>query len=113
MAKLPNEVQNTIFNLLQQIANQIEEASATEWTILERYGETAETISELDELQNVREKLTERYNGLNNLLLRILEIQPIPPQAMIDLLVKTIERGQITVNSAQASIIEVKKNWGL
>lgn len=113
MAKLPNEVQNSIFSLLQQLANQIEEASATEWTILERYGETTETIPELDELQNVREKLTERYNGLNKLLLRILEIQPQPPEDMVNLLVKTIERGQATIDSAQASILEVKKNWSL
>ncbi len=32
---------------------------------------------------------------------------------MVNLLVKTIERGQATIDSAEASIQEVKKNWSL
>ncbi|WP_232287220.1 hypothetical protein WH8501_24330 [Crocosphaera watsonii WH 8501] len=99
--------------LFQQTLIIMDFPQKTEWIILERYGETTETIPELDELQNVREKLTERYNGLNKLLLSILEIQPRPPEDMVNLLVKTIERGQATIDSAEASIQEVKKNWSL
>ena len=113
MAKIPDELLTTIFSLKRQLAEQIEIASATEWAILDRYGETAETMTELDELYDVREKLTERYLGLNNLLLRILEIQPVAPRAMLDLLAQSVQRGQATAYASQASIEEVKRNWNL
>ncbi len=57
MAKLPDETLTMIFYLLRQLVEEIEHACATEWTFFERYGETPRTISELEELQNVREDL--------------------------------------------------------
>jgi hypothetical protein len=113
MAKLSDELLNRIFTLHRQLAQQIETASAIEWQLLEQYGETEETIAELDELYSVREKLTERFTGLNNILLRILEIQPVAQGAMLDLLIQTIERTQETLDAAEASIQEVKGNWNL
>ena len=55
MAKLPDGLLTTIFTLQRQSSEQIEAAAATEWAILDRYGETAETMAELDEIYNVRE----------------------------------------------------------
>jgi len=57
MAKLSPNILTDIFNLLRQIAEEIENACSTEWELFENYGETAETINELDELQNVKERL--------------------------------------------------------
>ncbi|MCU0538255.1 MAG: hypothetical protein MUD14_30580 [Hydrococcus sp. Prado102] len=113
MAKLSDELLNRIFTLQRQLARQIETASAIEWQLLDRYGETEETIAELNELYSVREKLTERFTGLNNILLRILEIQPVAQRAMLDLLIQTIERTQENLDAAEASIKEVKGNWNL
>lgn len=45
MAKLPDEILTTIFNLQRQMAEGIEEASAAEWALLEQYGETASNDS--------------------------------------------------------------------
>jgi hypothetical protein len=113
MAKLSDELLNRIFTLQRQLAGQIEIASAIEWQLLDRYGETEETIAELNELYSVREKLTDRFTGLNNILLRILEIQPVAQEAMLNLLIQTIERTQETIDAAEASIKEVKGNWNL
>jgi hypothetical protein len=113
MAKLPDETLTVIFNLLRQLAEGIEEASATEWMLFEQYGETEATIPELEELQNSRERLTEPYSRLHTLLLRILESQPTATAAMLNLLIQTIEQAQAAADAAQASVREVKRNWNL
>lgn len=113
MAELSDELFETTFTLLKQLAVTINLASATEWNILEQYGETEATITELDELSSVRERLSERYVGLNNILLRVMAIQPVAPQAMLESLVKVTQKAQAMIDSANASIREVKRNWNL
>jgi hypothetical protein len=113
MAKLPNELLTTIFTLQRQLAEGIEEVSATEWELFDRYGETEATISELEELQNARERLNGSYARLHGLLLRILEAQPTASTAMLDLLSQTITHGQFTIDAVQASTREIKRNWNL
>ena len=101
MAKLSEETLTMTFGLLRQLADAIELASATEWIFFDRYGETASTIGELEELQNARERLNQSYTRLNTLLLRILEAQPTATNAMLDLLVKAIENGQANLEATQ------------
>ncbi len=57
MAKLSEETLVMTFVLLRQLADAIELASTTEWIFFDRYGETARTIGELEELQNAIERL--------------------------------------------------------
>jgi hypothetical protein len=57
MAKLPDKSLTIVFSLQRQLAEAIEEASAIEWVLFERYGETETTMPELEELQNARERL--------------------------------------------------------
>ena len=78
-----------------------------------RYGETASTIGELEELQNARERLNQSYTRLNTLLLKILEAQPIATNAMLDLLTKAIENGQANLEAANASTQEIIRGWNL
>ena len=47
MAKLPEETLTNIFVLQRQLAENIEEVSAVEWTLFEQYGETEATLPEL------------------------------------------------------------------
>jgi hypothetical protein len=58
MATLPEETLASIFDLLRQLADQIEYASATEWQLFTEYGENERTLSELEELSNARERIT-------------------------------------------------------
>ena len=113
MAKLSDETLTMTFQLLRQLAEAIELASATEWIFFERYGETPRTIGELEELQNARERLNQSYSRLNTLLLRILEAQPIAANAMLDLWGKAIDNGQANLEAANASIQEIKRGWNL
>jgi hypothetical protein len=113
MAKLSPEALTNIFNLLRQIAEEIENAGATEWMIFEKYGETTQTINELEELQNVKERLNQSYSRLNTLTLRILEAQPIASNAMIELLTQAINNGSANLEASHASIQEIKKGWSL
>jgi hypothetical protein len=113
MAKLSDETLTMTFQLLRQLAEAIELASATEWIFFERYGETPKTIGELEELQNARERLNQSYSRLNTLLLRLLEAQPIAANAMLDLWGKAIDNGQANLEAANASIQEIKRGWNL
>ena len=113
MAKLSPNTLTDIFSLLRQIAEEIENACSTEWGLFENYGETAETINELDELHNVKERLNQSYSRLNLLTLRILEAQPIVSHVMLDLLTQAIEDGSANLDASHASIQEIKKGWNL
>lgn len=113
MAKLSDENLTMIFCLLRQLAEEIEQACATEWIFFERYGETPTTSGELEALQNVRERLNQSYSRLNTLLLRILEAQPIASNAMLNLLAKAIDEGQANLEASNASIQEIKRAWNL
>jgi len=113
MAKLSEETLTTIFDLMRQLAVGINEASAAEWELFEQYGETPETLEELEELQSARERLTVPYSALHSLLLRVLEYQPIAPNATLELLAQTIENGQTAIEVAAASVRDVKRNWNL
>ena len=73
MAKPPESLLSTVFELLQKLAIGIEEAAAAEWTLYEQHGENLETMPELEELQSARERLVVPYSRLNTLLLRILK----------------------------------------
>ena len=113
MAKLSPETLTGIFNLLRQIAEEIENAGSTEWMLFATYGETPRTINELNELQNVKERLNQSYSRLNILTLRILEAQPIASNAMLDLLTQAINDGSANKIASHASIQEIKKGWSL
>jgi hypothetical protein len=113
MAKLSDKDLTMTFYLLRQLAEAIELACATEWIFFERYGETSRTIAELEELQNVRERLNQSYARLNTLLLRVLEAQPLATGAMLDLLTKAIDNGRANLEAANASIQEIKRGWNL
>ncbi len=113
MAKLPGETKSTILNLLGQLAELIDEAAATESGIAEQFGETEITISTLDDLQNVRERLRNSYTRLCRLFLQVSESQPIAPAAVLDLLYLSIEEGQANLDAGDASIREAKTDLDL
>jgi hypothetical protein len=121
MAKLTDETLTITFYLLRQLAEEIERSCATEWIFFEQYGETPRTIDELEEFQNIRERLNRAYSRLNTLLLRILEAQPTAANAMLELLAQAIlhwrgfanDDGQANLEAANASIREIKQGWNL
>jgi hypothetical protein len=63
----------------------------------EQVGETPETLSEFEALQNVEERLMLSYNRLHTLLPKVCQSQPIPSADMLDLLCRTIEVAEATL----------------
>lgn len=134
MANLSEETIGTVLNLQRRVLQLINEATATEFILLEQYGETQATISDLEILQNVRERGTTYYVRLYRLLLQIAESQPVATSllksspsagetpavktrrlsaATLNLLIQSIEQTQAIADSSAATIQEVKRDWNL
>jgi len=113
MAKLPDPTIASVLNLQQQLLERIDEATKVSFTLLADYGETEETIPELDELQSVRERADSYYTRFYVTLRRIYEAQPIVHRDSLKLLAKYIEDAEVTIEVIQASIQDIKRNWNL
>jgi hypothetical protein len=111
MAKLPDPVVSNIFIVQRRIIECLDSTTATEFRLFERMGETAETLPELEELQNIKEKLRSKYSRLYNLLLRIAESQPIASEDMLVLLYRSIESTEASLDASTASLLEIQRNW--
>jgi hypothetical protein len=111
MAKLPDPVISNIFVIQRRIIECLDSTTATEFRLFERMGETAETLPELEELQNIKEKLRSKYSRLYNLLLRIAESQPIASEDMLVLLYRSIESTEASLDASVASLQEIQRNW--
>ena len=111
MAKLPDPVLTNIFTLQRQIIECIDATTAMEFRILEQAGETDETLPELDELQSIRERLLSPYLRFHTLLLKTAESQPVATSDVLNLLYRTIESAEATLDASIASLQEIQRNW--
>ncbi len=113
MANLSEETLNKIFKLQKQLFHIINEATATEYGLLEQYGETSASLPELEELSNIRERARDAYTRLFRLSLNVAETQPIINSSKLELLYRAIEQADLTVDALAISIKEIKNNWDL
>ncbi|CAC5344267.1 MULTISPECIES: hypothetical protein [Planktothrix] len=113
MAKVYSQTLTIIFNLQRRLVELIDQAKTAEYHLFEDYGETEETIPELEQLQNGAERLRNPYSRLATLTLAIAEAQPIAPTAMINLLNQTVEEASASSDAVEASIMEIKRSWNL
>jgi hypothetical protein len=113
MAKLPSETLETIWTLVRQLSQLVEEASEAEYVLFERFGETDATISNLDDLKNLTEEAASKYLQLSNIRLRIAETQPIASNDMLRLLEQAIRQNQLRIPAMERSIQEIKIEWNL
>ncbi|MBW4619374.1 MAG: hypothetical protein KME17_08450 [Cyanosarcina radialis HA8281-LM2] len=113
MAKLSNEAIAKIFYFQQQLLEKLDEATATNFQLLEQYGETAETLPELDELQRIVERANSYYTRFYVTLRQLYEAQPTARRDSLELLVKYMDEAEVTIAAIQASLQEIKRNWNL
>lgn len=113
MANLPDETLTTIFNLQRRLFQIIDRAKAAELNLVRQYGETEETLAELEQIDNAQERARTSYTRLGRLLLLVAEYQPTANAATMNLLEQSIEIAQATVAATQATIEETKRNWNL
>jgi hypothetical protein len=111
VAELPDPVLTQIFTLQRQIIESIDTTTALAFRLLDRWGETAETLTELGELQNIQERLRSQYARLNTLLLKVSESQPLASADMLNLLYGTIEVTETSLDASIASLQEIQRNW--
>ncbi|WP_204106559.1 MULTISPECIES: hypothetical protein [Spirulina sp. CCY15215] len=113
MAKFPDELAETIWNLKRQLLEIVDAATSAELVLFERFGETNEILPLLDELKNVAERDAPWFSRLSNFQLRIAESQPLISADMLNLVNQSIERIQVEIPAMERSIQEVKTEWNL
>jgi hypothetical protein len=113
MAKLPDELLTTIFNLQRQLLERIDEATATEFALFEFYGETEQTIDYFEQLQNARERADSYYLRLFTTLRRSYPSQPVAPRDSLELLARFITDAEATVFAVEATISEIRRDFNL
>ena len=111
MAKLSDSILTNIFTLQRSLVELIDATTALEFRIFEHWGETAETLTELEELQNIEERLRTQHTRLNTLLLTTVRSQPIASADMLDLLYRAIDIAEATLDASIASLQEIERNW--
>lgn len=113
MAELPIEVTIVVLELQRQLLAVIHKTTATTFLLLERHGETEQTIVSLNDLDNIRERANTYYSRFYTLLLRIADAQPVASNAMLDLLARSIDEARASIAASEATIREEIRNWNL
>jgi hypothetical protein len=111
VAKLPDAVIDNIFTLQRNLVECLDATTSMEFRLCQEIGETAETLPELEELQNIRDRLVDSYSRLQNILLRIAQSQPIAARDMLDLLYRSMEQAQSFIDASIASLQDIQRNW--
>jgi len=113
MAKLPVETAETIWTLLKQLLNLVEDAGATEFALFDSFGETDSTIPNLTYLKNTALEAATRYSQLSNIQLRITEAQPNAAADMLRLVEQSITQSQARIPALERTVQEIKMEWNL
>lgn len=113
MAKLSAEFQLNLRNLQNTLLNIVDNAKATEFVLLESFGETGQTIIVLEELTAIAQQASNLYVQISRLLLRTAEIQPVITPDMLNLLIEKVATIQNRIPALEQSIQEVKSEWNL
>ncbi|WP_293351312.1 MULTISPECIES: hypothetical protein [unclassified Microcoleus] len=113
MAKLPDQTISTIFRLQQRLVALLDTATAAEYSLLQQFGETQETMPELEAIDNVKERLRIPYNRLHRILQQVAESQPAATADVLDFLYRTIAETEAAADGSEASIQEIKRSWNL
>lgn len=111
MAKLPDPVLTNIFTLQRRIIESIDATTALAFRLFTQWGEATKALAELEELQNIQERLRSQYARLNALLLKVSESQPLASADMLNLLYRTIEVAEASLDASIASVQEIQRNW--
>jgi hypothetical protein len=104
MAKLSNETAEIFWLLKRQLLDIIDESTAAEFLLFERFGETDLTMLYLDELKSVSEQATVRFSRFSNIQLRIADVQPAVPIDMLELATEIISSTQQRLPALNRSI---------
>jgi hypothetical protein len=111
MAKLGAKTTEMIDRLKQESIDIVDEATAIEFKIFDRFGETEQVLSYMDEMKNVTEEAIALLSRLSTLQLQVAQSQPAAAPAMLELLEQAIQRTLVRIPALERSIQEVKMEW--
>lgn len=113
MALLPEETIITVQNLQRQLLERLNAATATEFELLEQYGETETTLREFELLENAKERVDNYYTRFYVTLRRIYSAQPAAARDMLELLARYIDEAEATIEAIGATIREIRRDFNL
>jgi hypothetical protein len=113
VAEISKETINEILELMGRLSILVDTASSTELSIFNTYGETEEMVYVLEQLQNTKERGISSYTRLSTLLLKVSEVQPSAPMAMLEMLIKAVEQAKATVDAGEATVKEARNDWSV
>ncbi|MBC8122774.1 MAG: hypothetical protein H7Y22_13155 [Gemmatimonadaceae bacterium] len=109
--RLPEALNREMFALMDRQLAVIDDATATEQALLDRYGENRQTLPNLTDLVAVREEGRENYRRLSNLLLTISGTLPEYATDAVRKLRQTAVFTGERIKTALFTVEEVKRNW--
>jgi len=113
MARLPSDITQTIALLKQRLLDIIDDATAAEFQLFERFGETVETMVPLNDLRDIAEQATTRFSQFSTLQLRVAQSQPIASDDLLQFLNEKITIAQNRIPALERSVEEIKQDWSL
>jgi hypothetical protein len=111
--KIPDPLKQQIFVLHAQLLDLIDDAATTERALFENYGETEQTLGDLDSLTGIREQAEGIYQGLTTLAFRVVQADPREATATMNLLLRAYERGDERIAPLIRSVEEIRNTWEL
>lgn len=113
MAEISQANIDRIVQNYQELIRIINFASSTEYRLVSEYGETEDSINDLEELAGVVTDATDRFKRLNAITIRITAIQPNADIATANMLEETLVYNEARVPAWLRSIEEIINNWRL
>jgi hypothetical protein len=111
MAKLSPESKQLIINLKNRLLDIVDESKAVEFAILNRFGETAETLDSLEQLTEIALQAESRFSQLSNLEIRAAQSQPIISPDLLRFIEEVIKTTQVRIPALMRSVEEIKLEW--
>ena len=103
MAKLGPETSEIINRLRQEAFYIVDEATALEFKIFDRFGETELLLSYMDEMKNVAEETISLLSRLSTLQLQVARSQPTAAPVRLEMLEQAIQRTLIRIPALERS----------
>ncbi|MBR8836169.1 MAG: hypothetical protein DSM106950_19640 [Stigonema ocellatum SAG 48.90 = DSM 106950] len=113
MAELPDTIKERIWNLIKQFLQILSHARRLEYAIVQQFGETPETLSSFEELEQVMTESRDYSNRLYTIILRSAEEPFNIPSDVLSLLEETIIEGEMRLPALTRSIQEVQRDWSV
>ncbi len=113
MAKLPQDITGTAWEILQQLLSLVDEISHVEYELSQNFGETEDSNIAFSSLTEIRNELCDRYSQLSNALLRIAQMQPEVYVDALNVVCDRIISIQNRIPALNRSLEEIKQDWNL